>query len=178
MYISVIPKYREAPDHLPMTDDKTRADAREVAATVAAFERLMDLMAAAHQPPMDVNISMAQLRCLHLIAAGQTRMSRLVSQLGVSISTVSGLVDRLVDRGFVSRHDDPADRRQVVVAATSAGTAFLDQMRDLGNAQFRELIARLRPDDLRTVRRSIEILSRVADEATTAPDHDTRKEAS
>ncbi|HSL76649.1 MAG TPA: MarR family transcriptional regulator [Candidatus Limnocylindrales bacterium] len=160
-----------------MTDDKRHVHASEVAATVAAFARLMDLMAAAHQPPMDVNVSMAQLRCLHLIAAtGETRMSRLVSLLGVSISTVSGLVDRLVDRGFVTRHDDPADRRQVVIAATPAGTAFLDQMRDLGNAQFRELIARLRPDELRTVRRSIEILSRVADEATAVSAPDPRKE--
>jgi hypothetical protein len=49
-------------------------------------------------------------------------------------------------------------------------------MRDLGNTQFRELIARLRPDDLRTVRRSIEILSRVADEVTAAHDRDPRKE--
>ena len=65
---------------------------------------------------------MAQLRCLHLIAAGgEIHMSRLVSQFGVSISTVSGLVERLVDRGFVSRHDDPADRRQVVLTATPAG---------------------------------------------------------
>ena len=176
MYSSVTPKYQERPDHSVMTDHKHRADADEVAATVAAFERLMDLMAASHQPPMDVNISMAQLRCLHLIAAGETRMSRLVSQLGVSISTVSGLVDRLVDRGFVSRHDDPADRRQVVIAATPAGTAFLDQMRDLGNTQFRELIARLPPDELGTVRRSIEILSRVADEAPATPDREIGKD--
>ena len=151
--------------------------ADEVAATVAAFEGLMDRMAAAHQPPMDVTISMAQLRCLHLIAvAGDIHMSSLVSQLGVSISTVSGLVDRLVDHGFVSRHDDPADRRQVVVAATPAGLAFLDRMRELGNSQFRELIARLRPDELRTVRRSIEILSRVAEEATAAVTPNPRKD--
>jgi DNA-binding MarR family transcriptional regulator len=163
-----------------MTDDTPATHAREVAATVAAFERLMDRMAATHQPPMDVTISMAQLRCLHLIAAsGEVHMSPLVSQLGVSISTVSGLVERLVDRGFVSRHDDPADRRQVVLAATPAGTAFLDGMRELGNAQFRELIARLRPDELRTVRRSIEILSRVADEAAPAPEGTaTRKDLS
>jgi DNA-binding MarR family transcriptional regulator len=130
----------------------------------------MDRMAAAHQPPMDVTVSMAQLRCLHLIAAGgEIHMSRLVSQLSVSISTVSGLVERLVDRGFVSRHDDPADRRQVVLTATPAGMTFLDGMRELGNAQFRELIARLRPDELRTVRRSIEILSRAADSAGADP---------
>ena len=45
----------------------------------------------------------------------------------------------------------------------------MDGMRELGNAQFRELIARLRPEDLRTVRRSIEILSRVADESARQP---------
>jgi DNA-binding MarR family transcriptional regulator len=155
---------------LVKTDETPRAETSEVAATVAAFERLMDRMAAAHQPPMDVTVSMAQLRCLHLIgASAEIHMSRLVSQLGVSISTVSGLVDRLVDRGFVSRHDDPADRRQVVLAATPAGTAFLDGMRELGNAQFRQLIARLRLDELRIVRRSIEILSRVADESVAQP---------
>ena len=147
-----------------MTEETRSAQAREVAATVAAFERFMDRLAAEHKPPLDVSISMAQLRCLHLIAAsGEVHMSRLVAQLGVSISTVSGLVDRLVDHGFVSRHDDPRDRRQVVVAATPAGTAFLDRMRELGNAQFRELIAHLTPADLRVVRRSIEILSRAAE---------------
>ena len=163
-----------------MTEQKPPAAHKsEVAATVAAFERLMDRMAAAHQPPMDVTISMAQLRCLHLIAAsGEIHMSKLVAQLGVSISTVSGLVDRLVDRGFATRHDDPADRRQVVLSATPAGTAFLDGMRDLGNTQFRELIASLRPDELRTVRRSIEILSRVADRTAGRTSLTPRKEVS
>ena len=68
----------------------------------------------------------------------------------------------------MSRHDDPADRRQVVLTATPAGMTFLDGMRELGNTQFRELIA-LRPDELRTVRRSIEILSRAADSAGADP---------
>ena len=43
-------------------------------------------------------------------------MSDLVARLGVSLSTVSGLVDRVVDHGLATRREDPADRRQVVVA--------------------------------------------------------------
>lgn len=156
----------------------TRAShAEEIAATVAAFARLMDRVAAEHEPPADVSISMPQLRCLHLIAgAGELRMSKLVAQLGVSISTVSGLVDRLVDHGFVSRHDDPNDRRQVVLSPTSAGIEFLDRMRELSNAQFRGLIELLAPEELRTVRRSIEILTVAADRAGSSATHDPRKD--
>lgn len=160
---------------MPKESETPHAD--EIAATVAAFARLMDRMAAEHEPPADVSISMPQLRCLHLVAgAGELRMSRLVAQLGVSISTVSGLVDRLVDHGFVSRRDDPNDRRQVVLSPTAAGIEFLDRMRELSNAQFRGLIELLTRDELRTVHRSIEILSNVADRTGTSPAADPRKD--
>ena len=142
----------------------------EVAATVAAFESFMFRMSADHKPPFDVPVTMPQLRTLYFIAmTGEAHMSHLVGQLGVSTSTVSGLVDRLVDHGFVTRHDDPSDRRQVVVTVTPAGREFIDRMRELGNAQFRSLIAHLDSHDLRTVRRSIEILARAAEQL--AHDH-------
>jgi DNA-binding MarR family transcriptional regulator len=88
---------------------------------------------------------------------------------------VSGLVDRLVDHGFVSRRDDPLDRRQVVLSPTPAGSDFLDRMRELNNDQFRGLISHLTPEELRTVHRSIEILSHAADRAA-APAADPRKD--
>ena len=155
----------------------TVAHSPDIAATVAAFARLMDRMAAEHQPPADVSISMSQVRCLHLITgAGELRMSKLVAQLGVSISTVSGLVDRLVDHGFVSRRDDPLDRRQVVLSPTAAGTEFIDRMRELSNAQFRGLISHLSTEELRTVHRAIEILTKAADRAGAAPTADPRKD--
>jgi DNA-binding MarR family transcriptional regulator len=160
-----------------MPNEMTVAHPPDIAATVAAFARLMDRMAAEHQPPADVSISMPQLRCLHLIAgAGELRMSKLVAQLGVSISTVSGLVDRLVDHGFVTRRDDPLDRRQVVLSPTPAGTEFIDRMRELSNAQFRGLISHLTSEELRTVHRSIEILSDAADRAAAAAATDPRKD--
>lgn len=160
---------------MPKESETPHAD--EIAATVAAFARLMDRMAAEHEPPADVSISMPQLRCLHLVAgAGELRMSRLVAQLGVSISTVSGLVDRLVDHGFVSRRDDPNDRRQVVLSPTAAGIEFLDRMRELSNAHFRGLIELLTRDELRTVHRSIEILSNVAYRTGASPAADPRKD--
>lgn len=166
------------PNHPIMPNENaTLVDSAAIAATVAAFARLMDRMAAEHEPPADVSISMPQVRCLHLIAgAGELRMSRLVAQLGVSISTVSGLIDRLVDHGFVSRRDDPLDRRQVVLSPTPAGIEFIDRMRELSNAQFRGLIAHLTREELATVHRSIEILSQAADRTGGTPVADPRKD--
>src|SRR4051812_49667305 len=129
-----------------MPNQTLTSNSADIAATVAAFARLMDRMAAEHQPPTDVGISMPQLRCLHLIAgAGELRMSRLVVQLGVSISTVSGLIDRLVDHGLVNRRDDPLDRRQVVLSATPAGAGVLGRLGRLGHAPFRGVVCRVAP---------------------------------
>ena len=75
---------------------------------------------------------MPQAKLLYLLgAAGEMHMSELVARLGVSLSTVSGLVDRVVDHGLATRREDPVDRRQVVVSLTEQGTAFIDRFRDL-----------------------------------------------
>jgi DNA-binding MarR family transcriptional regulator len=92
-------------------------------------------------------------------------MSALTARLGVSISTVSGLVDRLVDHDLVARRDDPVDRRQVILAPTQAGQALVDRFRELGSAQFRGLLERLAPDDVAAVGRAIAILAGAADAA-------------
>ncbi len=81
-------------------------------------------------------------------------MSDLVQRLGVSLSTVSGLVDRIVDHGLATRREDPADRRQVVVGADAAGHGL---HRPLPRAQRRARCARcsrpLDDDELASVRR-------------------------
>ena len=95
-------------------------------------------------------------------------MSDLVHALGVSLSTVSGLVEKLVDHGYLSRHDDPADRRQVLVAPTPAGAALLERFRELSSAQTRELLERLKPGDLDALDRGVRALHRAAIEHLSA----------
>jgi DNA-binding MarR family transcriptional regulator len=46
----------------------------------------------------------------------------------LSQPSVSRLIDRLVARGFVSKHPDPTDKRGTIVAITDAG---FDQYRDV-----------------------------------------------
>ena len=109
------------PKHRPSPED-----------VASRIDRMLQDMARFRTPEfLDVGITMAQAKVLHVVVGGEIDMSELVHALGVSLSTVSGLVEKLVDQGYVTRRDDPADRRQVVVSPTAAGTALLERFRDL-----------------------------------------------
>ena len=137
----------------------------------AAHERLMTLLTATHTPDfLEVGVTMSQAKVLYLVAsAGEVHMSELPSRLGVSLSTVSGLVDRLVDHELVDRREDPADRRQALLRPTPGGRAAMDRFRDLNARQLRELLDRVDPADLTQIERAYSILVEAAAFLTAAP---------
>ena len=132
---------------------------------IARYEALMHRMAGSHAPEfLEIAITMPQAKVLYLLgAAGDLHMSELVARLGVSLSTVSGLVERVVEAGLASRHDDPADRRQVVVGLTPAGSAFIDRFRELNARQMRELLDLLDDQELEGARATLAALARASD---------------
>ena len=126
----------------------------------AAHERLMHLLSAAHTNDfLEIGVTMSQAKLLYVVvAAGQIHMAELPGRLGVSLSTISGAVDRLVDAGLLTRREDPADRRQALVGATDTGAALLDRIRELNQQQLRWLLGRVATDDLAIVERAYTIL--------------------
>ena len=124
------------------------------------YQVLMQLAGGLTSPGfVAIDLSMAQAKALHLIGlGGPITMSALASKLGVTASTTSGLVDRLVERGLVDRRSEPADRRQVVVDATSDGRRLIDDFRELGSGAFRQILSRLSGDELDVLSRAIQIL--------------------
>ena len=133
---------------------------------LASYETLMHRIASSHAPDlMEVGVTMSQAKVMYLVAAGQgMRMSELAVHLGVSISTMSGLVDRLVDHELLARHDDPADRRQVVVTITATGSGHLERFRELNAARMRRLLVRLEDAELDIVERATRLLAAAADD--------------
>ena len=141
----------------------------------------MQLLADSHAPEfLEIAVTMPQAKLLYLLGtAGELHMSDLVHRLGVSLSTVSGLVDRIVDQGYAHRREDAVDRRQVVVGLTPAGAAFLDRFRELNARQMRELLELLADDDLDIVRRSLVALTAAATRLNpTEPEPSARKDRS
>jgi DNA-binding MarR family transcriptional regulator len=152
---------------VPATYDR-RVDPERAAATdrlVATFAELMHRMMSVHAPEfLEVGLTMSQAKVLYLVQAEPSiRMAELSARLGVSLSTISGVVDRLVDQGMLTRSDDPADRRQVVIRATSAGVEHLDRLRELNAGQLRLLLARVDADDLPAIEHALDILAAAAD---------------
>src|SRR4030095_17163551 len=65
------------------------------------------------EPLISTPLTMQQLKVLTMIAIDPERATghELAAQLKVSVATMSGLVDRLVEHRMVNREEDPSDRR-------------------------------------------------------------------
>jgi DNA-binding MarR family transcriptional regulator len=157
------PNSTETPNISSDTNRRVSPDA--VDAVVDRYDALMHRLIQGHAPEFaEIGITMAQAKVLYVVmAAGELRMSELAARLGVGSSSASGLADRLVELGLLRRHDEPGDRRQVVVTTTPEAVALLERFRELNLRQLRELLAQLRHDELDIVNRSLEILASAID---------------
>ncbi|MGV9247690.1 MarR family winged helix-turn-helix transcriptional regulator [Streptomyces sp. NPDC003710] len=97
---------------------------------VALFAKITDLYsreyetASAHHglTPQQVKVLLALDEALP--------MRRIAERLGTDPSNLTALVDRLQSRGLVERVPDPADRRIKRIAATEAGRAAAQDLRE------------------------------------------------
>src|ERR687894_1006261 len=63
----------------------------------------------------DVQVSPGHIQVLIALARGPRSVGQLAEELGVSPPAATQLVDRLAEHGMVDRHNDPEDRRVVLV---------------------------------------------------------------
>ena len=127
---------------------------------VGVFDALMHRLMATHAPELNtLEMTMSQTKAMYVIlAGGPMRMSELAHRLGVTNSTATGQVDRLVELGLLERGEDAADRRQVVVRATEHGRDTLERFRELNSRRMREMLSHIDASDLPTVERALLIL--------------------
>jgi len=63
-----------------------------------------------------IGINATDLNCLNLVAlTGHMTAGELARQTGLSTASITGVLDRLEEGGFVRRVRDPHDRRRVIV---------------------------------------------------------------
>ncbi len=112
-------------------------------------------------------VSTAQLWVLmKLRYHGDLSISGLAELLGLGLPNVTGLVDRLEERGLVERHRDPDDRRVVHVTLTPAGCRIPDEMEGLQ----RDVLGRVvRAMDRETLERCLAVVGDVEMEAGPVP---------
>ncbi|HEY3229705.1 MAG TPA: MarR family transcriptional regulator, partial [Roseiflexaceae bacterium] len=67
--------------------------------------------------------NMGQFRMLEILRRGSCSLSGLAAMHHVTPSTMSRSIDVLVRKGWVTRENDPHDRRQVILSLTEEGRA-------------------------------------------------------
>jgi DNA-binding MarR family transcriptional regulator len=112
---------------------------------------LMTLMTQAAADRIGINAT--DLNCLNILSfRGQMTAGELAKATGLTTASITGVVDRLEEAGYVTRERDPHDRRRVVVklvldrAMRDVATLFLPMMR-----AWREMAARYSDDELRFI---------------------------
>ncbi|MFE9423495.1 MarR family winged helix-turn-helix transcriptional regulator [Kitasatospora sp. NPDC006697] len=126
-------------------DQLTRDVVDLMAGLVAIFHREYEEAAAAR------SLTGAQAKVLGLLRRGPMPMRHIAQTLSCEPSNITGIVDRLEVRGFVTREADPQDRRVKLVAATEDGRTATAELRESLNFA-REPLAALDPGEREALR--------------------------
>jgi MarR family transcriptional regulator, organic hydroperoxide resistance regulator len=80
---------------------------------------------------MKLNLTVPQLKSLFFMTDnGATNFKELASVLKVTPSNLTGVIDRLVDHGLVTRAENAADRRVIILKATKKGQNLVTGLRE------------------------------------------------
>ena len=134
------------------TGPKERAELEVAFAT--AMRRTGSLMQLMGQAAADrIGINNTDLNCLNILSfSGHLTAGELAKATGLTTASITGVIDRLEEAGFVRRERDPHDRRRVVVrlsldkAVSEVASVFAPMLRD-----WRAMAARYSDDELRLI---------------------------
>jgi DNA-binding MarR family transcriptional regulator len=80
-------------------------------------------------PWLALELTMPQLKVLfRLNAQGPAKVGALARALRVTLPTMTGILDRLVEQGLIRRDEDPGDRRLVISRLTDSGEELVDRL--------------------------------------------------
>ena len=147
----------------PRGDAAAEADDREE--LIARLDRIQEeferrSLSAMAEPLISTPLTMQQLKVLALIAMDPDRAAghNLAALLRVSVATMSGIIDRLVDHGMVQRAEDPQDRRVRRLVVTAEGSETVRKLLTTAGTMPAPVLRRLAIDDLRALVQGISAL--------------------
>ena len=77
----------------------------------------------------DLNLNAAEINALaNLAGAGALNVRELAAETGTRATTLTGVLDRLENRGYLARELDAADRRSFRLPLTDAGREVADRV--------------------------------------------------
>ena len=106
--------------------------------------------------------SVVRMKVLGMLSrSGPTRSGELALSCSTTPSTMTELIEGLVDDGHARRDPDPTDRRAVLVAITPSGQAEVDRVVAAATANIMKLNAGLTADRRARLRAAVSDLSEI-----------------
>jgi DNA-binding MarR family transcriptional regulator len=117
----------------------------------AEIERLLPILMRRLFSLQDDNtvseLPLAQLRICTILQSGPRSMTALGEELGISVSAVTQIADRLERAALVERAPEAEDRRMKLLRLTACGTDLMRRRREMRINRVEEVLNRLPPLD-------------------------------
>ena len=98
-------------------------------------------------PWVGLDLTREQLRIVFLIHHYEKLSpGEVADALGVSKANVTGVINRLVVKGLVSRRENPTDRRGYILSLTEKGRSQVERLQELHTEKMAEMLAKM-PDE-------------------------------
>jgi len=118
----------------------------------------------------DRGLTMAQFGALlHIFHKGACGVSDIGSDLGVTNSAASQMLERLVQQKIITRSEDPADRRVKQIVLTDKGRQILEESEHANQSWLEELVSKMTPTEQEQVRTGLVILIEKAGQLEITP---------
>ena len=112
------------------------------------------------------DITIPQIKALVLLEQMEPlRMGVIADRLGITLSAMTSIVDRLVEKNLVERDSDPHDRRVVLCKLTDQGREEMKGFWRVGREKILKTLGILEDAQLESVVQALELLQRTEKEA-------------
>lgn len=104
-------------------------------------------------------MSVPQFRTLAFVYRNEgVSLSEVGDHIGLTLPTMSALIDGLVTRGLMNRRADSEDRRRITLTLTESGRARFQSAREATTRYLDERLRRLSPSDRATITLAMRML--------------------
>lgn len=125
----------------PRTRGPADAEIEEFVTAVLTASRVLVGVTARSLADVEQSVTLPQFRMLVVLGQDhETNLNGLADSLGVSPSTALRMIDRLLAAGLVTREENPADRREVVLGLSADGSQLIDTVTARRRTEIRSIV--------------------------------------
>ena len=115
-----------------------------------------------HNLMQDSDFTLPQLSVISILAKnGEQKVSDISEKMGLSDSTVSGILDRLEQKGIIERKRNKDDRRVVKIYLSKGSQEICQEFHRKREEYFTHLLKELSEQEINDIIKGLEILNRV-----------------